>query len=76
MAIAPVAGPEEKSVAVAKKADGPSHTRQPCGCRDVFSPKHGRKAVYDEYRKDLALTSRNLCRWKGDGGHGGAPGHA
>ena len=65
MVIVQVAGPEGKVVAVAQKANSLAHTKRLCKYHIVFSPKYRRKAIYNEYRRDLAQIFRDLCRWKG-----------
>lgn len=65
MVIVQVAGPEGKVIAVAQRANSLAHTKWLCKYHIVFSPKHGRKAIYNEYRRDLAQIFRDLCRWKG-----------
>ena len=72
MAIARVASPEGKVIAVAQKANSLAHTKWLCKYHIVFAPKYRRKAIYNEYRRDLAQIFRDLCRWKGveiTGGH-------
>ena len=65
MVIVQVASPEGKVIAVAQKASSLAHTKWLCKYRIVFSPKYRRKAIYNEYRRDLAQIFRDLCRWKG-----------
>ena len=65
MVIVQVAGPEGKVVAVAQNANSLAHTKWLCKYHIVFSPKYRRKAIYNEYRRDLAQIFRDLCRWKG-----------
>ena len=65
MVIVQVAGPEGKVIAVAQKANSLAHTKWLCKHHIVFSPKYRRKAIYNEYRRDLAQIFRDLCRWKG-----------
>ena len=65
MVIVQVASPEGKVIAVAQKANSLAHTKWLCKYRIVFSPKYRRKAIYNEYRRDLAQIFRDLCRWKG-----------
>ncbi len=65
MVIVQVAGPEGKVVAVAQKANSLAHTKRLREHHIVFSPKYRRKAIYNEYRRDLAQIFRDLCRWKG-----------
>lgn len=65
MVIVQVAGPEGKVIAVAQKANSLAHTKWLCKYHIVFSPKYRRKAIYNEYRRDLAQIFRDLCRWKG-----------
>lgn len=65
MVIARVASPEGKAVAVAQEANSLARTKRLREYHIVFSPKHGRKAIYNECRRDLAQIFRDLCRWKG-----------
>ena len=65
MVIVQVAGPEGKVIAVAQKANSLAHTKWLCKYHIVFSPKYRRKAIYNEYRRDLAQIFRDLCRRKG-----------
>ena len=65
MVIARVAGPEGKVIAMAQKSNGLAHTKWLCKCRIVFTPKYGRRAVYNQYRRDLGEILRRLCQWKG-----------
>ena len=65
MVIARVAGPEGKAIAMAQKANGLAHTKWLCKYRIVFTPKYRRKAVYNQYRRDLGEILRRLCQWKG-----------
>lgn len=57
---------------MAQKASGLAHTKRLCKHHIVFVPKHGRKVIHDQYRKDLGEILGRLCRWKGVeiiGGH-------
>ena len=65
MVIVQVASPEGKVTAVAQKANSLAHTKWLCKYHIVLSPKYRRKAVYNEYRRDLAQIFRDLCRRKG-----------
>lgn len=65
MVIVQVAGSEGKVIAVAQKANSLARTKWLCKYHIVFSPKYRRKAIYNEYRRDLAQIFRDLCRWKG-----------
>lgn len=65
MVIVQVASPEGKVIAVAQKANSLAHTKWLCKYHIVFSPKYRRRAIYSEYRRDLAQIFRDLCRWKG-----------
>lgn len=59
-------------IAVAQKANSLAHTKWPCGYHIVFTPKYRRKAICNQYRKDLGEILRRLCMWKGAeaiGGH-------
>ena len=65
MVIVQVASPEGKAVAVAQKANSLAHTKWRCKYHIVFAPKHGRKAIHDQYRRDLGEIPGQLCQWKG-----------
>ena len=65
MAIVQVASPEGKAVAVAQKANSLARTKWLCKYHIVLAPKHGRKVIHDQYRKDLGEVLRQLCQWKG-----------
>lgn len=65
MVIVQVASPEGKVIAVAQKANSPAHTKWLCKHHIVFAPKHGRKVIYNQYRRDLGEILRQLCQWKG-----------
>lgn len=65
MVIVQVAGPEGKVIAMAQKANSLAHTKWLCKYRIVFTPKYRRKAIYNQYRKDLGEILRQLCQWKG-----------
>ncbi len=67
MVIVQVAGPEGKVAAVAQKANSLAHTKWLCKYHIVFAPKYRRKAIYNQYRKDLGEILRQLCQWKGVG---------
>ena len=65
MAIVQVAGRGRKESAMTQKASSPAHTKRMCRYRIVPCPKHGRKAIYNQYREDLGMILRQLCQWKG-----------
>lgn len=65
MVIVQVAGPEGKVIAMAQKANSLAHTKWLCKYHIVFTPKYRRKAIYNQYRKDLGEILRRLCQWKG-----------
>ena len=52
-------------IAVAQKANSLAHTKWLCKYHIVFTPKYRRKAIYNQYRKDLGEILRRLCMWKG-----------
>ena len=58
MVIVQVAGPEGKVVAVAQSANGLAHTKWLCKHHIVFAPKYRRKAIYNQYRRDLGEILR------------------
>ena len=53
MVIVQVAGPERKVIAMAQKANSLAHTKWLCKYHIVFTPKYRRKAIYNQYRRDL-----------------------
>lgn len=63
--IVQVASPEGRAIAVAQKANSLAHTKWPCKYHIVFAPKHGRKEIYNQCRRDLGEILRQLCQWKG-----------
>ena len=65
MVIVQVASPEGKVIAVAQKANSLAHTKWLCKYHIVFAPKYRRKAIYNQYRRDLGEILRQLCQWKG-----------
>ena len=50
---------------MAQKANSLAHTKWLCKYHIVSAPKYRRKAIYNQYRKDLGEILRQLCRWKG-----------
>ncbi len=50
---------------MAQKANSLAHTKWMCKYHIVFCPKYRRKAIYNQYRRDLGEILRNLCQWKG-----------
>lgn len=50
---------------MAQKSNSLAHTKWLCEYRIVFAPKHGRKVIHNQYRKDLGEILRQLCQWKG-----------
>ena len=52
-------------IVVAQKANSLAHTKWLCKYHIVFTPKYRRKAIYNQYRKDLGEILRRLCMWKG-----------
>ena len=65
MVIVQVAGPEGKVIAMAQKANSLAHTKWLCKYHIVFTPKYRRKAIYNQYRRDLGEILGQPCRWKG-----------
>ena len=57
--------PEGKVIAMAQKANSLAHTKWLCKYHIVFVPKYRRKAICNQYRKDLGEILRQLCQWKG-----------
>ena len=50
---------------MANKHNSLSHTRWMCKYHIVFTPKYGRKIIYNQYRKDVGEILRTLCSYKG-----------
>ena len=50
---------------MAQKANSLAHAKWLCKYHIVFTPKYRRKAIYNQYRKDLGEILRRLCMWKG-----------
>ena len=48
---------------MAQKANSLAHTKWLCKYHIVFTPKYRRKAIYNQYRKDLGEILRQLCMW-------------
>lgn len=65
MVIVQVAGAEGKVITMAQKANGLAHTKWLRKYHIVFTPKYRRKAIYNQYRRDLGEILRRLCQWKG-----------
>ena len=67
MVIVQVASPKRRVIAMAQKANSLAHTKWLCNYHIVSAPKYRRKAICNQYRKDLGEIPRQLCRWKGAG---------
>ena len=50
---------------MARKANSLAHTKWLCKYHIVFTPKYRRKAIYNQYRKDLGEILRRLCMRRG-----------
>ena len=50
---------------MAQKAYSLSHTKRMCKCRIVFTPKYGRKIIYNQIRRDIGEILRRPCEYKG-----------
>ena len=50
---------------MAHKANSLAHTKWLCKYHIVFTPKYGRKIIYNKYREDLREILKMLCDWKG-----------
>ena len=50
---------------MAQKAHGLSHTKWMCKHHIVFTPKYGRKVIYNQVRKDIGEILRKLCEHRG-----------
>ena len=42
-----------------------AHTRWMCKYHIVFTPKYRRKIIYNNLRRDIVQTIKDLCKWKG-----------
>jgi len=56
---------ERKGDSMANKANSLSHTKWLCEYHMVFTPKHRRKAIYNQYRESLKEIIKQLCGYKG-----------
>jgi len=54
-----------KVIQMAKKANGLAHTKWMCKYHIVFTPKYGRKVIFNQYREDLRDIIKQLCNYKG-----------
>jgi putative transposase len=61
MVIVQVAGCERKESTMAQKANSIAHTKWMCKYRIVSCPKHGRRAICNQYREDLGTILRQPC---------------
>lgn len=61
MVIVQVAGRERKESTMVQKASSLAHTKWMCKYHIVSCPKHGRKAICSQCRKDLGETLRQPC---------------
>ena len=52
---------------MAQRASSLAHAKWLCKYHIVSAPKYRRKAICNQYRKDLGEILRRLCRWKGVG---------
>ena len=50
---------------MANKLNSLAHTKQLCKYHIVFIPKYRRKAIFNQYRRDLRDYIRLLCKYKG-----------
>ena len=50
---------------MANQANSLSHTKWMCKYHIVFTPKHRRKIIYNQYRDSLGEIFRQLCSYKG-----------
>ena len=50
---------------MAQKAYGLSHTKRMCKHRIVFTPKYGRKVIYNQVRKDIGEILGKPCEHRG-----------
>ena len=50
---------------MANKLNSLAHTKWLCKYHIVFIPKYRRKAIFNQYRRDLRDYIRLLCKYKG-----------
>ena len=50
---------------MAQKSHSLSHTKWHCKYHIVFTPKHRRKVIYNQYRSSLGEIFHCLCNYKG-----------
>ena len=50
---------------MANKTDSLAHTKWMCKYHIVFAPKYRRKIIFNQIRKDIGETLRELCKYKG-----------
>ena len=52
--------PKQKTIILA-------HTKWVCKDHTAFTPKYRRKIIYNELKKYIQQTVKDLCKWKGLG---------
>lgn len=55
----------KKMIKTANRYNSLAHTKWLCKYHIVFTPKYRRKAIYNQYRKDLKEIIKTLCKYKG-----------
>ncbi len=46
-------------------ANSLAHAKWVCKYHIVFTPKYGRKIIYNQLRLDIRTILKDLCKWKG-----------
>lgn len=54
-----------KVILMASKANSLSHTKWMCKYHIVFTPKHRRKIIYNQYKESIRDILKQLCAYKG-----------
>ena len=55
----------KEMIKTANRYNSLAHTKWLCKYHIVFTPKYRRKAIYNQYRKDLKEIIKTLCKYKG-----------
>jgi putative transposase len=55
----------KEMIKTANRYNSLAHTKWLCKYHIVFNPKYRRKAIYNQYRKDLKEIIKTLCKYKG-----------
>ena len=56
---------DKNYINMANKLNSLAHTKWLCKYHIVFIPKYRRKAIFNQYRRDLRDYIRLLCKYKG-----------